>query len=232
MSIILEGEPSVREKIFRTSVEFFLEKGYEKVSLRQLAREVGISHNTILHYYGSKEGLGDEFVRRFWKLLFEKSYNFYQKIPNEERIAEMGLLTYHSLLFKYAENSPEFGQMYYELRSHCGSIMIETNDEDFFMNNMTQLFPGFHYRTLSNEDFHLGLNIANHCTLVFLHYFLQGRITIRKILADYFRVYSYFLLDVSYPETFAGDFYDKYMADLKLDTGELLKELLSYKSLY
>ena len=44
----------------------------------------------------------------------------------------MGLLTYHSLLFKYAENSPAFGQMYYELRSHCGSIMIETNDEDFF----------------------------------------------------------------------------------------------------
>ena len=41
MSIILEGEPSVREKIFRTSVEFFLEKAMKKVSLRQLARESG-----------------------------------------------------------------------------------------------------------------------------------------------------------------------------------------------
>ena len=49
MPIILEGEPSVREKIFRASVDWFMSKGYDKVSLRQLARELGISHNTILH---------------------------------------------------------------------------------------------------------------------------------------------------------------------------------------
>lgn len=232
MPIILEGEPSVREKIFRASVDWFMSKGYDKVSLRQLARELGISHNTILHYYGSKEGLGDEFIRRFRKLMFEKAYTFYQQIPDHERIPEMGLLTYHALLYKYAEADTQFGHMYYELRSHSGAIMIETNSDDFFVGNMTNLFPGFHYRNLSDADFQLGLTMVNHCTLGFLHHFLKGKITISKILTDYFHIYTYFLLDVSYPDTFAADYYNKYMADLKPDVPELLQELLSYKSFY
>ncbi len=232
MQLILEGEPNVREKIFRTSVKFFMEYGYEAVSLRQIAREVGIAHNTILHYFGSKEGLASEFNHRCRKLFFEKAYELYQTIPENIRVPEMGLWAYHSILYKLVEGDPSFGQLYYDIRNHSALLMIEGHDDAFFISTMSSLFPGFHYAQLSEQDFRLGLNIVNNCTLVFLYYFLRQKTTIRKILPSYFRVYAHFLLDIQYPDSLITDFYDNFVKDLQVDSQAFVQELLSYKSMY
>jgi AcrR family transcriptional regulator len=43
--------------ILRAALEAFGEAGYEQMSVRELARRLGVSHNLVSHYYGSKEAL-------------------------------------------------------------------------------------------------------------------------------------------------------------------------------
>lgn len=46
-----------KERIARSSIELFREKGYEGISFRALARELGISKSGLYHYFPSKEDL-------------------------------------------------------------------------------------------------------------------------------------------------------------------------------
>ncbi len=46
-----------RQRIFDAAFTLFAEKGYQAVSLRDIAAEVGITHVTVLHYVTSKEEL-------------------------------------------------------------------------------------------------------------------------------------------------------------------------------
>lgn len=46
-----------RQRIFDAAFRLFGERGYQAVSLRDIAAEVGITHVTVLHYFSSKEEL-------------------------------------------------------------------------------------------------------------------------------------------------------------------------------
>jgi AcrR family transcriptional regulator len=48
---------NTREKIIRTSIELFLKKGFENVSLNHIAEKVGISKPAIYYHYKNKEAL-------------------------------------------------------------------------------------------------------------------------------------------------------------------------------
>lgn len=47
----------IRQKIVTEALEVFLEKGYEKTSMRDLAQRVGTSVSNMYHYFTSKEEL-------------------------------------------------------------------------------------------------------------------------------------------------------------------------------
>lgn len=53
---------SNKEKILRVSVELFAQKGYRNVSLREIARHVGIKAASIYNHYNSKEAILEEIV--------------------------------------------------------------------------------------------------------------------------------------------------------------------------
>lgn len=48
-----------KEKIFDVSVDLFSEFGYDGVTIRQIAREVGIKESSIYNHYKSKESILD-----------------------------------------------------------------------------------------------------------------------------------------------------------------------------
>jgi AcrR family transcriptional regulator len=47
----------IRQRILTEALEVFLEKGYEKASMRDLAKRVGTSVSNIYHYFTNKEEL-------------------------------------------------------------------------------------------------------------------------------------------------------------------------------
>ena len=52
-----------KEKIFNVSVDLFSEHGYDGVSIRQIAREVGIKESSIYNHYPSKEAILDSILK-------------------------------------------------------------------------------------------------------------------------------------------------------------------------
>ncbi len=56
---------SNREAIFRTALRLFALRGYEQVSMRQIASAVGIKASSIYNHFSSKADLLDEVVRVF-----------------------------------------------------------------------------------------------------------------------------------------------------------------------
>lgn len=53
-----------RDEILTTALKVIAEHGYRKTSLRELASAVGLSQTGLLHYFGTKEDLFIEVLRR------------------------------------------------------------------------------------------------------------------------------------------------------------------------
>lgn len=53
-----------RDEILTTALEVIAEVGYRKTSIRELAGAVGLSQTGLLHYFGTKEDLFMEVLRR------------------------------------------------------------------------------------------------------------------------------------------------------------------------
>ena len=51
-----------KEKIFDVSLDLFSQYGYDGVSIRQIAKEVGIKESSIYNHYKSKESIMDEIL--------------------------------------------------------------------------------------------------------------------------------------------------------------------------
>ena len=60
---IIPAERSLRERIFEAAKSRFLEFGYSKISMEELARDLGISKKTLYTEFESKEDLLREVVR-------------------------------------------------------------------------------------------------------------------------------------------------------------------------
>jgi AcrR family transcriptional regulator len=46
-----------QETILEVALEAFAQRGYDGVSVRELNRQIGVSHNLVHHYFGSKDAL-------------------------------------------------------------------------------------------------------------------------------------------------------------------------------
>lgn len=53
-----------REEILDAALELFAQKGYDRVSVREIAREAGLSQAGLLHHFSTKEELFLEVLRR------------------------------------------------------------------------------------------------------------------------------------------------------------------------
>ncbi len=49
------GEKGTKEKIFDAAVDLFAENGYDRVSVRDIARAVGLTEGAVYKHYSSKD---------------------------------------------------------------------------------------------------------------------------------------------------------------------------------
>ena len=54
------AKQNTKEKIFEVSIDLFSQYGYDGVSIRQIAKEVGIKESSIYNHYPSKESILDD----------------------------------------------------------------------------------------------------------------------------------------------------------------------------
>jgi AcrR family transcriptional regulator len=65
---VVPSKPT-KEKIFNVSLELFSEKGFDAVSVREIAREVGIRESSIYNHYKNKEAILNSIMDYFKKEL-------------------------------------------------------------------------------------------------------------------------------------------------------------------
>ena len=66
----------VREDIIETADRLFVERGFDKVSLRDIAKELDIYHSNVTYYFSTKEELIAEVVGGVYDELFKTSLTF------------------------------------------------------------------------------------------------------------------------------------------------------------
>ena len=77
----------LKELILRTAAQLFLEKGYEKFSLRQVAEKIGYSATTIYLYFKDKDDL-------LFSIVLEGFDIFYKQLLKAERSKDNTLDNY------------------------------------------------------------------------------------------------------------------------------------------
>ncbi len=63
------GKISTKDKIFQVSVDLFSKKGFNAVSIREIAREVGIRESSIYNHYKNKEAILNAIVEYFMDVM-------------------------------------------------------------------------------------------------------------------------------------------------------------------
>jgi AcrR family transcriptional regulator len=84
----IPGEKSTKGKIFDASLDMFAERGYDGVSIRDIASAVGIKESSIYKHYASKEEILDTIVDY---LMARVSIIGPQGVEAEELIISQGL---------------------------------------------------------------------------------------------------------------------------------------------
>jgi len=69
-----ESKPT-KEKIFDVALELFSEKGFDAVSVREIAREVGIRESSIYNHYKNKEAILDTIIDHFVSKLHSSGFS-------------------------------------------------------------------------------------------------------------------------------------------------------------
>ncbi len=76
---------SNKEKIFNVSVDLFSQFGYDGVSIRQIAREVGIKESSIYNHYKSKESILESILEYYINEMVK------EEIPLDETVKNMDI---------------------------------------------------------------------------------------------------------------------------------------------
>ncbi|MGB3777467.1 MAG: TetR/AcrR family transcriptional regulator [Tunicatimonas sp.] len=102
----------MRELILSTAAEIFLDNGFEKTSIRNIAEAIEYSPATIYLYFKDKNdlffALSEEGFRRF----FEHLKRIPQDVPPIEKLRHLG-----SLYLEFALNNPAYYDLMFILRA-------------------------------------------------------------------------------------------------------------------
>ena len=81
----MAGEET-KELILQKSLELFSTKGYAALSMRDLAKEVGIQSSTIYYYFKSKQDIFNALVQKANQLSNEMVQSFYEALNSSKKI--------------------------------------------------------------------------------------------------------------------------------------------------
>ena len=64
-----------RENILQCALELFASKGYNSVGVQEIVKRAGITKPTLYHYFGSKQGLLENILEKYFKAFIPKVEN-------------------------------------------------------------------------------------------------------------------------------------------------------------
>jgi AcrR family transcriptional regulator len=96
------GESEVRQRLLEAAMHAFLEKDYQRVSMRRVAQDAGSNMSMIYYYFGNKEGLFEEVLRLWLQPLIDN-----MKSPQSEASPDSIEAFFH-MYYRAALVSPRF----------------------------------------------------------------------------------------------------------------------------
>jgi len=81
-----------RERILLAATELFLAKGYEQTTTREITKVLNITQPALYHYFGDKEALFVEVIKRVGKQVSD-SMHFILSQTYEQRIDQLAAMT-------------------------------------------------------------------------------------------------------------------------------------------
>ncbi|WAA11386.1 TetR/AcrR family transcriptional regulator [Fervidibacillus albus] len=124
--------------IMDAAKDLFIKKGYQNVSVRQIAKQIGCSHGAIYYHFKNKAELFYAFVEDYFELLQQKLNEILARDGDEHEKLRDILLSYI-----------EFGMTY---QSHYEIIfLIKDEDVQYFLNEK----PNIVYETFAKSVAHL-----------------------------------------------------------------------------
>lgn len=76
------AKQNTKEKIFEVSIDLFSQYGYDGVSIRQIAKEVGIKESSIYNHYPSKESILDDILNYYIREMLKEEAPLMQSSQN------------------------------------------------------------------------------------------------------------------------------------------------------
>lgn len=123
---------TTKEKIFNVAIDLFSQKGYNEVSIREIAKEVGIKESSIYYHYSKKEDILDKIFEYFLDKMNETEISNEQM---EELLNQSPKVIYH---FGSESVKKKYGQL--KMTKILRLIFIEVyhNDKvkEFFLNEI------------------------------------------------------------------------------------------------
>lgn len=125
------GEKGTKEKIFDVAVDLFAERGYEGVSIRDIAQAVGIKESSVYKHYSGKEEILDSIFE------YLKARLYPQQASGVDMDAMLDALTFEQVL-------------------EAGLISLKQMMNDPFMVKITRIITIELYRNKKIRDFFYG----------------------------------------------------------------------------
>ncbi|PIE03748.1 MAG: hypothetical protein CSA81_00795 [Acidobacteria bacterium] len=96
---------ATRKALLDAAEEEFLEKGYGKSAMSQIARRAGITKSLIHHYFGSKQGLWKAVKGRRFEEYFQKQMQMFDQYnpPNRLNLLRESVAVY----FRFLQDNPQ-----------------------------------------------------------------------------------------------------------------------------
>lgn len=94
---------NTRERIWREALRLFAEKGYEGVSVKEIASEVGIKDSSIYNHYKNKQEIFDTILDEcsMWVLKKRREIAINDIPGNSERLTQKDILSMNLKFFEF-----------------------------------------------------------------------------------------------------------------------------------
>ncbi len=116
---LFSGELTTREKILDVAIDLISRKGFDAVSIREIAREVGIRESSIYNHFRSKDEILDTIIDYFILELTRASGPAMDIDSQLEEIGPKKFMQYGSRMYMQYINTPRIGKIWRIISIEC-----------------------------------------------------------------------------------------------------------------
>ena len=190
-----EKELSTKERILVEAMKLFAVQGFEAVSVRAIAKEVGVRDSALYKHYESKQAIFDAIVeeskKRFWDKYQAMRDQYTGKLNLEEMCMNMfyfqthdeWIVLFRQLLVIEQFKNPQMAAIYKELfidmpiqnQAKLFQGFIDKGflkDRDALVMSMELYAPFFLYHTINQDNENMEQQLKKHISYFKENYFL------------------------------------------------------------